>query len=164
MRFDDNWGRGSKGGSSREAMLPVGTHTGEIVDAAEKSLEFKRSDSNPTGRSLVVRVAVHGYQAIEDITPSQFRGKIEAIARAAGVPIPVPGEEWDEEQLVGRTVTIEAVQATSKAGNEYVRIERWFPNPAQPVPESKRAPARSQSAKAHREFQSKSAGGDDIPF
>lgn len=171
MRFDAYWadedstysdGRGDK------PMPPDGRHAGEIVDAQIKRLPFKKSDKNPDGTSLVVKVELSKYQTLEDITAIHFRGKIEAIARAAGVRVPTRGEEWDEEWLIGRTVTVDTLQAVSPKGTQYVRIEKWHASPSQPLPEAppaaKQAPARSQTQKAHREFTSNAAAPDDIPF
>ena len=169
MRFDDLWGREtdapkSKSRPSNLPMPPDGRHTGEIISATEKQLAFKVTEDNRKGVCLVVVVDIPKHQPIEAIVPAHWRGLIEAIARAAGVAPPVPGEDWDEGVLNGRTVTVDVVQAISGKGTEYVRVEKWHPSPSQPLPATKAAPARSQSAKAHREFQSNSTAPDDIPF
>lgn len=166
MRFDAGWGDDDTVGGGQLPRLPDGRHTGEIVEAREKVLEFMKSDKNPTGLSLIVTVDVSRYDPVESIIPSNFRGKIESIATAAGVPVPVRGQDWDEQQLVGRTVTIETVQAVAKTGREYVRVEKWHPSPSKPLPPEvakRQPPARSQTQKAHRAF-TENAAADDIPF
>lgn len=167
MKFDAGWDDdGQAAGGAPLPLVPDGRHTGEIIKAQGKRLKFMETEKNPDGSSLVVTVDIARYEPLEVITPSNFRGKIEAIARSAGVPIPVRGQEWDEQQLVGRTVTVETALAVSKKGTEYVRVERWLESPQKPMPDavSKRPPARSQTQKAHREFTSNAPATDDIPF
>lgn len=167
MKFDQGWGDESR--FAQAANLPLvsdGRHTGEILSAQEKCLPFMQSETNKDGKALVLTVDISGFQPLEAIVPATFRGKIEAVARSAGVPIPVRGEEWDERQLVGRTVTIETALAVSpKSGKEYVRIERWHASPSKPLPPSRPASvARSPAAKAHKQFTANSTSNDDIPF
>ncbi len=161
MNFDSYWG--DEDDAMDKPLAAEGRHTGEIVDVKEKRLEFMKSEANRDGASLVVTVSIPKAQRIEAMIPANYRGKIEALARAAGVAPPVRGEDWDTEQLVGRAVTVETVQAVSKKGTTYVRIEKWLASPSQPFLE-KKAPARSQSAKAHREFKANTAAADDVPF
>lgn len=162
MRFDSYWGDEEE--AEDKPLAADGRHTGEIVDVKEKRLEFMKSEANRDGASLVVTVSIPKAQPIEAIIPANYRGKIEALSRAAGVAPPVRGEEWDTEQLVGRTVTVETLQAVSKKGTAYVRIEKWLASPSQPLPATKKAPARSQAAKAHRDFTGNAAAPDDVPF
>lgn len=162
MRFDDFW-TDDRASSEPLPLAADGRHTGEITSAKEKRLDFMKSDQNRDGTSLVVTVEIPKAQPIESIVPCHFRGKVEALCRAAGVALPANGEDWDEQVLVGRTVTVETTHAVSKSGKEYVRIDRWHPSPSKPLPKSA-APARSQTAQAHREFTSNATNGDDIPF
>lgn len=166
MRFDDYWKDDDAtydNGSADRPLASDGKHTGEILSAKVKRLAFMVSDANSDGMSLVVTIGLSKYQDLEAIIPVNYRGRIEAVARAAGVPLPAKGQEWDEEALIGRTVTVETLQAVSKKGTQYVRIEKWFPSPSQPIPASK-APARSQTAKAHQAFTANASAPDDIPF
>lgn len=157
MRFDEGWDD-DDGGQDTGSLpkLADGTHTGEIVDAKSKRLKFMESDKNPRGDSLIVTVDVRGYQPLECIIPATFRGKVEAVARAAGVTLPTRGEEWDERQLIGRTVTIETVLAVSKKGTEYVRVEKWRESPSKPLPPASPAVRRQAPAPL--------PANDDIPF
>lgn len=166
MRFDDWWPEADADTPVETSDLPLapdGRHTGEILTAEVKPLKFKVCPENQSGTCLVVRVGVPKAKPVEAIVPVQFRGLIERVCRAAGVALPVRGEDWDEGQLVGRTVTIETVHGIGKTGREYVRIDKWHKGP-DPLPDAvKKAPARSQAAKAHREF-TETANADDIPF
>lgn len=166
MRFDDWWPEDDEAAQTPAGNLPLapeGRHTGEILSAEFKPLKFKVCPENQTGTCLVVKVGVPKAQPVEAIVPAQFRGLIERVCRAASVALPARDEDWDERQLVGRTVTIETVHGVGKTGREYVRIDKWHRGP-DPLPEAvKRAPARSQTAKAHKEF-TETASADDIPF
>lgn len=164
MRFDDYWSEDDGVGAVEKALAANGRHTGEIVDAKAKRLKFMESDANPDGTSIVVTLALPHSQPVEAIIPANYRGRIEAVARAAGVPLPVRGQDWDESQLIGRTVTVETLQAVSRGGKQYVRVEKWFPSPSQPLPAERKPPARSQAAKAHQAFTANASAADDIPF
>lgn len=162
MRFDNVWMDDDKAEGGNLPLAPEGTHTGEIISAKEKRLQFMQSDKNPDGLALVVVIDIPRYQQVECITPANYRGKLEAIARAAGIPLPSRDGDWDEKQLEGRTVTVQTLQAVSKKGTQYVRVEKWLPSPSQ-LQSKSAPPARSQAAKAHKAFTA-NAASDDIPF
>jgi hypothetical protein len=161
VKFSEWWSDDDE--AEAVGVLPLcedGRHTGTISRAEIKDLKFKVSDRNPSGTSLVVKVAIPKHQAVESIAPVQFRGQIEAICRAARVNTPDPSDDWDVSQLVGQVVVIETVFGIGKTGREYVRVDRWHPGP-DPLPETKaaaRTPAARIAAAGH--------GGnvDDIPF
>jgi hypothetical protein len=155
MRFDD-WG----GESGPEPIVPNGTHSAEILEAKERTFKFFQEDKNPSGAGLLVVLSVPGFASIETKTPSHYRGKIEAICRAARVALPTPGEDWDERSLVGRMVMIETAQDTRKDGSQYVKVLKWHAG-ADPLPASKPA-ARTPAAKVEAAGQGGSP--DDIPF
>ena len=155
MRFDD-WG----GESGPEPIVPNGTHSAEILEAKERTFKFFQEDKNPSGAGLLVVLSVPGFASIETKTPSHYRGKIEAICRAARVALPTPGEDWDERSLVGRMVMIETTQDTRKDGSQYVKVLKWHAG-ADPLPASKPA-ARTPAAKV--EAAGQKGADDDIPF
>jgi hypothetical protein len=158
MRFDEFWGDDAE--PKDLPLVPDGRHAGEIVDAKAKSLKFMERDNNPQGLSLVIVIVVKGCQQLEAIIPVHMRGKVEAVAKAAGVPLPAVGQEWDERQLIGRQVLIETALAVSpKSGREYVQIKSWHRSPVDPAVAATKPAARRGSA-------SKPASNDpdDIPF
>jgi len=158
MRFADYWPEDdAAAGTTDLPLCPDGTHTGEIIQAKAKRLEFMKRDGNADGACIVIVVDVPRSQPVETIIPATFRGKIEAVARAAGVPVPSRVDDWDEQQLVGRMVTIETVLAVSKSGKDYVRVEKWLPSPSQKI-----APSKPVAAPARRPVPQ--PAGDDIPF
>jgi len=108
---------------------------------------------------LTVKIVVPNYKPQWESIPCHFFGKVAALCSAAGVTPPSKtSPQWDETQLVGRSVAIETLLAVSKAGNEYVKVSRiTAATKAEPAPAAK-APQRrtSQSTKELPE--------DDIPF
>ena len=160
MRFDEGWDDDGRDDGAPLPMLPEGTHTGEIVDAKGKRLKFMERDSNPSGDTLELTVDIRGYRPLGCLIPATFRGLVEAVARSAGVPIPVRGEEWNEKQLIGRTVTVDTVQVVSAKGKQYARVEKWHESPSKPLPPERKPAARTPLQKA----DAAAASNDDIPF
>ena len=122
-----------------------------------RNVEWKKSEANPHGKCLNLRVDVSGYQAAWDDVPLQMRNIIEAVCRSARVHPPTPNEEWDEQSLKGQTITIETISGISKAGRPFVRISKYRPSTA-PLPKELAKPApRAKPEKVD-------LAPDDIPF
>lgn len=151
------------------ASQPGKPHVGEIVKVMVVKKDFdwaKHAELNPQGKSLVLEVAVGNHKPVEATLPCHYTGKIAAMCRSARVHPPARGEDWDEQQLLGKTVIIETVTVISSRGTEYARVEKWIAN-AEPLPKAiaqAKPAARSQSAKAHQAFTANATGDDDIPF
>lgn len=165
MRFDALWGFDDDdqavGQTGDLPLAPDGRHTGEILKATFQDLKFKRCDENKQGTSLVVVIDIPKAQTVEAIIPCHYRGMFERVCAAASVPPPKRDTDWQPDQLVGRTVTVETVHVIAASGTEYVRVAKWFPGPpALPEAIKQRAtPARTQAQKAAKEL-----ADDDIPF
>jgi hypothetical protein len=164
MKFDEGWDDDGREVGAPLPMVPEGNHTGEIVDAKAKRLKFMEKDNNPRGESLVLSVDIRGYQPLECLIPATFRGLVEAVARAAGVPVPVRGEDWDEGQLIGRMVNIDTVQVVSAKGRQYARVEKWHASPSKPLPAAKPAERKPAARTPLQKADAASASNDDIPF
>ena len=168
--FDDWWGDDAAAEPGAVAtgdrpMLPDGEHVGKIVVAEVKNLDFKVSDSNPTGKSLVVKIAVNGYQLAEDIVPVQLRGVIEAICRSAGIERPAKGETHAAfcERLRGQSAPVDATHVIAPSGREYVRL-KWLPG-VKPLPAALKAETRTApKAKPAKAAPPADEFPDDIPF
>lgn len=145
---------------------------GEIVKATVVRKDFdwaKDERRNPDGFCIVIEVAVAKYRTFEATIPCHYTAKVAALCKSARVH-PPGGGDWDEQALVGRSVTFESVTVMSPRGTEYVRVNKWLPN-AEPLPANTAASkpaakpvARSQSAKAHQAFTANAEAPDDIPF
>lgn len=147
--------------TGEQPMLPDGKHVGKIVVAEVKDLLFKVSDRNPQGTTLAVKVAVNGYQLVEDLIPINMRGVVEAVYRSAGIEPPTKGESFVAacDRLKGQTAPIETTLASAKSGREYVRI-KWLPG-IKPLPAAMKAETRTR-AKAAKVADT--LPEDDIPF
>jgi hypothetical protein len=165
MRFD--WPSNEDFNASEQPvdlpLLPEGRHVGTIAEVVESKAKWHMRDTNSEGKCLKLVVEVPSYQPISAEIPIDWRGMVEAACRSARVHLPSSGEEWDEQQLVGKTVTFEAVRALAKTTNrEYTRVSKWHAN-AEPIPAAiKAAPKRTPAAKVEAVGQGGSP--DDIPF
>lgn len=145
---------------------PGQPHVGMVTTAAEKRVNqpWAKSDKNTDGICLVLMVDVTGYAPVEVTIPAHFTAKVAAVCRSARVEPPVQGQDWDERELVGRTVTFESAVTVSARGTEYVRVNKWLSNgPPLPAPAAKpKPPARTPTKKA--DAAASAAAPDDIPF
>jgi hypothetical protein len=144
-------------------MLPEGSHVGTIVQVGESKAKWHCRDGNPDGKCVRLAIEVPGYQQISAEIPIDWRGMVEAACRSARVHPPTSGQDWDEQQLHGKTVTFEAVRALAKTTNrEYLRVSKWIAG-ADPLPAAiKATPKRTPAAKVEAVGQGGSP--DDIPF
>ena len=153
MRFDEFWTDEDKPEAAATDQQPLpadGRHSGTIKAAEIRDVKFRQSDKNPTGTSLVVKVAIKGCRWVEDIIPVHCRGAIEAVCRAARVPTSSgPADLLDAE------VQVETTLAVSKKGTEYVRL-KWIAGPDGVAPKPAK-PARKPAAV-------QTLAEDDIPF
>lgn len=165
MKFGDFWKDDSPANEApagETPMLPDGTHVGTIGHVSMRNVEWKKSDANPEGLCLNLRVDVTGYQAAWDDIPAQMRNIIEAVCRSCRVHLPAPDEDWDCQTLKGQTVTIETISGISKGGRPYVRISKYRPsNP--PLPKELAKPA-AVKPKAKAKEPVPTLTPDDIPF
>jgi hypothetical protein len=155
MRFE-NWHRSAEPEDSMARIPEDGRHQATITSAREAKKKWLQRDKNPDGRCLDVRMDVAGW-AVEHAIPDSLTWKVEELCRAAGVPAPEPGEDWDEGQLVGRTVTIDTLQAVSPSGTAYVRVQKYIA--AEP-----KATSQPAAAKRSRPVPPPAPADDDIPF
>lgn len=150
MGFSDYWTKDEAPTPDGGAPFPAdGRHSGTIKVAEYKEFDFKKSDSNPTGRSLVVKVAVKGCRWVESIIPANYRGAVQEVLRSARV-----ADDADPEDLLDAQVQIETTLAVSNKGREFCKV-KFIEGPPGVAPKPK--PAPKPVAKV-------AAGEDDIPF
>lgn len=163
--FGDFWSDDDQGetvtATGEQPMLPDGKHVGKIVVAEVKDLSFKSSDTNPKGTTFAVKLAVNGYQLVEDLVPIYMRGVIQAIYRSAGIDPPTKGESFEAAcaRLKGQTAPIESTLAVAQSGREYIRL-KWLPG-VKPLPASMKTETR---AKPKAKPAPVDQAPDDIPF
>lgn len=159
MRFDEFWTDEAEAATAEYDARPWpadGRHSGTIKVAEVKDLPFKKSDKNPTGKSLVVKVAIKGCRWVETIIPVQMRSLVEKVLRSARVAGSAgPDDLLDAEVQVETTVGVSA-----KSGKEFCNVE-FLPGPPGIAPtrvERAVAPPSRPSTKPQL------AADDDIPF
>lgn len=193
MKIDWDQFPGDELGEKPETQMATGCLPhGKYLATIEKS-EIKEgwrvNDRNPSGDCLSLWIDVmhdHGRYRLFDSIPTNFLGKISAIARAAGVAPPVRGEDWDEGKLEGRRVNVQTgsyiAQSGRDAGQEKAKIEAYLqgptgqlssvtkpeaakPSPAKAKPGKPAANTPAQKVEASRvEAGLPPDEGDDIPF
>lgn len=134
-------------------IVPAGVHAMVIKHAEEGPNEYKRSDENPDGMCLKLRLAtVNGtYKFVFDDIPKHLGWRAKQLADASGIQ-PVNGRvSLNSDDLVGLAVTVEVSHYTSKAGKVSAVVKRYVAPEATATPKPKPKPVAA-------------VGIDDIPF
>jgi cell division septation protein DedD len=159
--LDDDFPPATQTMQDRE-IVPVGIHTMSIVNVEEGPNEYKRSDANPDGLCIKLRLSTGAYKFVFDDIPMHLGWRAKQLAEAVGI-LPVGGKlSLSPDELADKTVTVEISHYTSKAGKVSAVVKRYVPATATPAAA---APAKRQTLpqKAAATFKA-AAGSDDIPF
>jgi cell division septation protein DedD len=143
-------------------IVPAGVHAMTIVNVEEGPNEYKRSDDNPDGLCIKLRLSTGTFKFVFDDIPKHLAWRAKQLAEAVGI-LPVGGKlSLTPDDLADKTVTVEVSHYTSKAGKVSAVVKRYVPTTAAPAAAT---PAKRQTLpqKAHAAFKA-SAGSDDIPF
>lgn len=147
------------------AIVPSGVHQMTIRAASEGPNEYKRTDENPEGMCLKLRLsAVEGrYSFVFHDIPKHLGWMAKQLADAVGL-IPIGGKlVMDPDDLVNQTVTVEISHYTSKAGKTTAQVKRYVPlSEVAPAKPAKKVAARTPAAKVAAVGQG--GADDDIPF
>lgn len=115
--------------TTEREIMPVGRHTMVIKHAEEGPNDYKRSDENPDGMCLKLRLSDREgrFKFVFDDLPQakSLAWRASQLAAAIGV-IPV-GETLSlkPDELVGQTVEVEINHYTSKAGKVSAVVKRY---------------------------------------
>jgi len=140
-------------------LVPPGTHVLTIVHAEEGPNEYKRSDENPEGLCLKLRLGTDGgHRFVFDDIPQHLAWRARQFAAALAI-VPA-GDALDlvPDELVGQKVTVEITHYTSKVGKVSAVVKKYVPAVATPKAASKQA-KRSSLPAVQAAFPD-----DDIPF
>jgi hypothetical protein len=78
--------------ASDRPLVPAGTHTLTIRSVSEGPNEYKRSDENPEGLCIKLRLASDGnHRFVFDDLPAHLAWRAQQLAAAVGI-IPVDGK------------------------------------------------------------------------
>jgi len=137
-------------------IVPAGVHDMVIKHAEEGPNEYKRSDENPDGQCLKLRLATSSgnHKFVFDDIPKHLGWRAKQLADAAGIQAANGRISLNSEDLVGLAVTVEVSHYTSKAGKVSAVVKRYV---------AAQTPAAKPKAKPKAAVVAKS-GGDDIPF
>lgn len=140
-------------------LVPAGTHTLTIRSASEGPNEYKRSDENPEGLCLKLRLSTDGnHKFIFDDIPMHLAWRAQQLASAVGI-IPVDGKlTLRPDELEGQKVSVEITHYTSKTGKVSAVVKRYLPATAA-KPEAKSVARRTAAQKITAALPN-----DDIPF
>ena len=145
--------------TSDRPLVPPGTHVLTIVHAEEGPNEYKRSDENPEGLCLKLRLGTDGgHKFIFDDIPQHLAWRARQFAAALAI-VPA-GDALDlvADELAGQKVTVEVVHYTSKAGKVSAVVKKYVPAVATP-----KARVASPTAATRRAVLA-TTPDDDIPF
>lgn len=154
--------------ATKPAACPPGTWPAIIREAREILDPYtadRYPEENPRGQKLLLTVevtAAGNVFTIKTDIPAHWRAAIVNLARAAGVPLPATGGEWDESQLAGRAVIVTTTNKDDNKGRTWTRVERWH---QRETPADAGDRKIGQAVKAAPRPRTKPApAGDDIPF
>lgn len=143
--------------TTERAIVPAGIHAMVVKAAEEGPNEYKRSDENPDGMCLKLRLAtVTGdYKFVFDDIPRHLGWRAKQLAEALGVLPNGTTVSLEPDDLVGREITVEVSHYTSKAGKVSAVVKRYVQGT--PKPKAATKPRTTVARVA-------TAGSDDIPF
>jgi hypothetical protein len=140
-------------------IVPVGTHNAVIKKAEERCVDWKKSDANPSGECLSLRLAVGNFQYVFHDIPNDKHWLARQLADALGI-VPENGTlRIVPSEIEGRDVTIDIKHFTNRQGITKADVKAYVP---MPVAAKATPPARTPAAKV--KAVSPGIGSDDIPF
>lgn len=140
-------------------IVPVGTHVATIKLAEEGPNEWKKTDANPDGICLKLRLSIGQHKFVFHDLPKHLPWMAKQLADALGIQPDGNTLRVVPSEIEGREVTVEIVHYTSKSGKVSAVVKKYVPLADKPT-----APKRQTlPQKAAATFKA-AAGADDIPF
>jgi hypothetical protein len=141
-------------------IVPPGEHTAEVLKAELRSIEWKRSDANPSGECASLRLKVGDNAFIFADVPTDWRTVREQLEASIGVGID------HLAAAVGRQCRVEIKHHDGRNGTKAV-VAKWLPasTPA-PAPTAPRGPSVIEGPGGGRRAKPVANDDDDgcIPF
>ena len=140
-------------------LVPPGTHVLTIVHAEEGPNEYKRSDENPEGLCLKLRLGTDGgHKFVFDDIPQHLAWRAKQFAAALAIMPAGDALDLEPSELVGQKVTVEITHYTSKVGKVSAVVKKYVAATQTPKPRS------ASPTAATRRAVLASVPDDDIPF
>ena len=138
-------------------IVPVGTHKATIKKAEERCVDWKKTNANPTGACLSLRLSVGKHQLVFHDLPHDLPWLARQLAAALGIESEDGTLRIVPSEIEGRELTAEFKHFTKRDGTVKADVKAYVPlKPAAPK-------RQTLPQKAHAAFKS-AAGADDIPF
>lgn len=129
--------------TTEREIVPAGTHLMEIKAAEETTNEYKRSEANPEGRVLAIRLAANtgDYKLVYHDLPQHLGWLAQQLAAACGIDTSGGTVSLNAGDLVGRVVKVSIKHYTSKStGKVSAVVDRYLRATAASKPATRRAP------------------------
>ena len=139
-------------------IVPVGTHSATINRAEEGPNDYKRSDTNPQGQCLKLRLAIGQHKFVFHDLPMHLPWLANQLADALGIEPVGTKLTLDPEELEGREITVKVAHYTSKAGKISAVVDRYVPL-GRSSSQKRTAPVSKPAVP-----EKPSGGFEDIPF
>lgn len=142
-------------------IVPAGMHQMVIKHAEEGPNEYKRSDENPTGMCIKMRLAAldGNYKFVFDDIPQHLGWRAKQLADAVGVLASGAKVSLQPDSLVGLKLTVEVSHYTSKAGKVSAVVKRYVAAQQQTAKPASKSKPKTVAAKITAALP-----GDDVPF
>ncbi len=148
--------------TTERQIMPVGKHAMIVKHAEEGPNEYKRSDDNPEGFCLKLRLSdLEGrFKFVFDDLPQSKSLAWRAKQLAAAIGIIPHGETLSltPDDVIGQTIEVELSHYTSKAGKVSATVKRYIERTSDARPKAAAKP-RTQAAKV-----TASLDDDVVPF
>lgn len=140
--------------------VPPGIHEMEIRFAEEGPNSWKTSEDNPEGMCLKLRLALGNYRFVFDDLPQHLGWRAKQLASSLGVNPDGTALSLDPDSIVGKTVRVEIVEYTSKAGKISSVVKKYLPAAqGAPAKQPKQTKPRSAAVQITNDMSD-----DDLPF
>lgn len=148
--------------TTEREIMPAGKHSMIVKHAEEGPNEYKRSDDNPDGLCLKLRLSdLEGrFKFVFDDLPQSRSLAWRAKQLAAAVGVIARGETLSltPDDVLGQTIDVEISHYTSKAGKVSAVVKRYIERTSDSRPKAAAKP-RTQAAKV-----TASLDDDVVPF
>jgi hypothetical protein len=136
--------------TTERQIMPVGKHLMIVKHAEEGPNEYKRSDDNPDGMCLKLRLSdLEGrFKFVFDDLPQSKSLAWRAKQLAAAIGIVPHGETLSltPDDVIGQTIEVELSHYTSKAGKLSATVKRYIERTSDALPKAAAKP-RTQAAR-----------------
>ena len=151
----------SQAATMERDIVPAGVHQMIVKHAEEGPNEYKRSDENPTGMCLKLRLATTdgNYKFVFDDIPQHLGWRAKQLADAVGVLASGAKVSLQPDSLVGIELTVEVSHYTSKAGKVSAVVKKYVAAQQQAAKPAAKARPKTVAAKITAAMPE-----DDVPF